>query len=141
MLDLFSEQCTVDELGVGSLRDKTSNALFRGTSVLRTRMRHVLFIPCIYQGLESWGPGHDIGYHAREMEVQLIQALAQSDDTVGVIGIDADASLSRLTSNAYWPLLVHWGLFVPAHSQSWNRLHFDDRSPGDRTLPGRTISA
>lgn len=32
VLDLFSEQGTVDELGLGSLRDTISNALFPGTS-------------------------------------------------------------------------------------------------------------
>ena len=44
VLDLFSEQGTVDELRVGSLRDTISNALFPGTSVLHTRLRYVLFI-------------------------------------------------------------------------------------------------
>ena len=44
VLDLFSEQGTVDELCVGSLRDTISNALFPGTSVLHTRLRYVLFI-------------------------------------------------------------------------------------------------
>lgn len=33
VLDLFKEQGTVDELGLGSLRDVFSNALFPGTSV------------------------------------------------------------------------------------------------------------
>lgn len=126
VLDLFSEQGTVDELGVGSLRDTISNALFPGTSVLHTRMRYVLFIPWIYQELESWGTGYDVGHHAREMEVQLIDALAQSDDTAGVIGIDARTNLARLASSAYWALLVHWGLFVPARPQSWYHRNFDE---------------
>jgi hypothetical protein len=40
VLDLFNEQGTVDELGLGSLRDMISNALFPGTSVLHTRTKH-----------------------------------------------------------------------------------------------------
>ncbi|MBL38361.1 MAG: hypothetical protein CMP07_08120 [Xanthomonadales bacterium] len=126
VLDLFNEQGTVDELGLGSLRDTLSNALFPGTSVLHTRLRYVLFIPWIYQELESWGAGYDVDRHAREMEIQLIYALAESDDTAGVIGIDAGESLSRLASNAYWALLVHWGLFVPARPQSWYHRNFDE---------------
>jgi len=126
VLDLFSEQGTVDELGVGSLRDTISNALFPGTSVLHTRLRYVLFIPWIYRDLESWGAGYDVAHHARELEVQLIDALAESDDTAGVIGIDAGANLARLASNAYWALLVHWGLFMPARPQSWYHRNFDD---------------
>lgn len=125
VLDLFNEQGTVDELGLGSLRDVISNALFPGTSVLLTRLRYALFIPWIYQELESWGPGYDIPYHAREMEIGLISALAESDDTAGVIGISAGASLSRLASSAYWAFLVHLGIFVPDRPQSWYHGNFD----------------
>src|SRR6056297_500388 len=118
VLDLFNEQGTVDELGLGSLRDTISNALFPGTSVLHTRLRYVLFIPWIYQELESWGTGYDVDRHAREMEIQLIYALAESDVTAGLIGIDAGESLSRLASNAYWALLVHLGGFSRSHERS-----------------------
>ena len=126
VLDLFNEQGTVDELGLGSLRDTISNALFPGTSVLHTRLRYVLFIPWIYRELESWGTGYDVDRHAREIEIQLIYALAESDDTAGVIGIDAGESLTRMASNAYWALLVQWGLFVPARPQSWYHRNFDE---------------
>ncbi len=135
VLDLFSEQGTVDELGVGSLRDTISNALFPGTSVLHTRLRYVLFIPWMYRELESWGPGYDVAYHGREIEIQLIYALAESDDTAGVIGIDAGESLARMASNAYWALLVHWGLFVPARPQSWYHRNFDELLARRSNLP------
>jgi len=46
VLDLFNEQGTVDELGLGSLRDVLSNALFPGTSMLHTRLRHALSTTC-----------------------------------------------------------------------------------------------
>ena len=44
VLDLFTEQGTVDELGLGTLRDALSDALFPGTSTLQTRLRYLLFI-------------------------------------------------------------------------------------------------
>ena len=47
VLDLFKEQGTVDEMGLGSLRDILSDALFPGASYIRTRLRYVLFIPWI----------------------------------------------------------------------------------------------
>ena len=37
VLDLFKEQGTVDEMGLGSLRDALSEALFPGTSTIQTR--------------------------------------------------------------------------------------------------------
>jgi len=83
VLDLFSEQGTVDELGLGSLRDTISNALFPGTSVLHTRLRYVLFIPWVYQELESWGVGYDVERHAREMEIQLISASTPANHCPG----------------------------------------------------------
>jgi hypothetical protein len=44
VLEHFNEQGSVDELGLGSLRDAISNTLFPGTSVLLTRLRYFLFI-------------------------------------------------------------------------------------------------
>ena len=39
VLDLFNEPGTVDELGLGPIRDFLSDALFPGTSVLPTRRK------------------------------------------------------------------------------------------------------
>ena len=36
MLRLFSDKDTVDDLGLGTVRDTISNALFPGTSVIQT---------------------------------------------------------------------------------------------------------
>ena len=52
VLDLFTDQGTVDELGLGTLRDVISDALFPGTSSIHTRLRYMLFVPWIYQKLE-----------------------------------------------------------------------------------------
>ena len=53
VLDLFKEQGTLDEMGLGSLRDVLSDALFPGTSSIQTRLRYVLFIPWLYRRLED----------------------------------------------------------------------------------------
>ena len=125
VLTLFNEQGTVDELGLGSLRDLLSNTLFPGLSVLHTRLRYVLFVPWIYQQVEALGLGHEPIQAGRERELQLIDTLAASDDTRGIIGIMARQSLSRLASTAYWALIAHLGIFVPEHSQGWYHAQFD----------------
>jgi hypothetical protein len=135
VLDLFKEQGTVDELGLGSLRDVFSNVLFPGTSVLHTRLRYVLFIPWIYQEIESWGGGWDVADSSRKLEVRLIDALAESDDPAGVIGIDAREKLARMASSAYWALLVRWGIFVPGRNQGWYQTHLDGLVQRQRDLP------
>jgi len=135
VLDLFNEQGTVDELGLGSLRDTISNAVFPGTSVLHTRFRYALFIPWIYQEIESWGGGYDVAHESRRLEMTLIDALAESDDPRGVIGIAARESLSRLASTSYWAMLTHWGIFVPGRSQGWYHTHFDRLLRRQHDLP------
>ena len=44
-LDLFKEVGTVDELGLGTIRDRLSDALFPRTSSIQTRLRYYLFVP------------------------------------------------------------------------------------------------
>ncbi|MFU8877520.1 MAG: DUF6361 family protein, partial [Wenzhouxiangellaceae bacterium] len=108
---------------------------FPGTSVLHTRMRYVLFIPWIYREIESWGGGYDVAREARRLEMTLIDALAESDDPHGVIGIAARESLSRTASNSYWAMLTHWGVFVPGRSQGWYHTHFDSLLRRQHDLP------
>jgi len=125
ILDLFKEQGTVDELGLGSLRDALSDALFPGTSVLHTRLRYVLFIPWIYKRLEQTGSGGDVARTARAKEVELIFHLADQGND-GVIGIQARESLARLPSSVYWAALSRWGIFTQRQSLSWYHTHFDE---------------
>jgi hypothetical protein len=56
VVELFRERDTVDELGVGVVRDTFSDLLFPGTSTLHSRGRYLLFIPGIYQAIER-SPG------------------------------------------------------------------------------------
>jgi hypothetical protein len=51
-IDLFREHDTVDELGVGSVRDTFGDLFFPGTSTIMTRARYFLIVPWIYQLLE-----------------------------------------------------------------------------------------
>lgn len=125
ILDLFKEQGTVDELGLGSLRDALSDGLFPGTSVLHTRLRYLLFIPWIYRRLEQSGRSGDITKSAREREIELISCLAEHESD-GVIGIQARGSLARLPSSVYWAALSRWGIFTPRHSLGWYHTHFDE---------------
>ena len=133
VLDLFKEQGTVDEMGLGSLRDILSDALFPGTSYIQTRLRYVLFIPWMYQRLESRkvGPA-DVARQARQAETALIGALADSEDE-GVIGVRARDSLARLPSSVYWSALVRWGIFQHPQSQSWYHTSFARLADGHDT--------
>lgn len=132
VLDLFNEQGTIDEMGLGTLRDALSDALFPGTSSIQTRLRYMLFIPWIYQRLEKKaGQLTDVATVARKEEIGLIQPLKDSGEVQGVIGAVAGARLSRLPSHAYWAGLVRWGIFQHPRSQSWYHRYFADLARRD----------
>ena len=125
VLDLFKEQGTVDEMGLGTLRDTFSDALFPGTSTIQTRLRYVLFVPWIYQRLEQPGKtAKDVAAGSRKAELELIRPLQKSNDADGTIGVRAGESLARLPSSVYWTALVRWRIFQHEQSQGWYHAHF-----------------
>src|SRR3954454_12654889 len=95
MLRLFSDKETVDDLGLGTIRDAISNELFPGTSVVQTRARYYLFIPWIYAEAQRRWPSNLLA-KAGDMERKLIFALLNGGEGDGVIGREAQAKLKTL---------------------------------------------
>lgn len=123
VLDLFREQDTRDELGIGTVRDALADLLFPGTSTIQTRARYFLFIPWIYLDLEQRRVSSDkIPVRARSEETKLIESLAQSEDRNGIIGVEARDKLKRLPSNVYWQGLRRWGVrLYPGSQEQYHR--------------------
>lgn len=118
VIDLFRQQETRDELGIGNIRDAFAELMFPGTSTIQTRARYFLFVPWIYLNLERQRiPSDKIQDRARSEEILLIKALAKSGDEQGIIGIQAGARLKRLPSNVYWHGLRRWGICKFSGSQ------------------------
>lgn len=111
VVDLFKEEGTVDELGVGSIRDAFADALFPGTSVLQTRLRYVLFIPWLMQQATHGNrSATEMSARFRELELQLIYALGEGGEKLGVIGNTARAKLKRMPSSMYWAAMGTWNI-------------------------------
>ena len=109
-LALLNEPETVDELGVGQIRDVFSDALHPGTSTLWRRARYMLFVPWIYRELEREGTGKTSGTDsARRRQVRLIRALKDGGDTEGLIGARTDEPL-RMPDELLWNGLRTWGI-------------------------------
>lgn len=53
VLDLLSESGTVDELGVGIIRDALADLIFPGFSTIQTRAKYFLLIPYIIHDFEK----------------------------------------------------------------------------------------
>ena len=113
VIDSFREKETVDELGLGTIRDAFADLFFPGTSTIQTRARYFLFIPWIYLRLENKEVSSaEIARMARRDEIALINELAQSEPAfgAGVIGIVARERVKRLPSSVYWYGLAAWGI-------------------------------
>jgi hypothetical protein len=136
VVELFREQGTLDDLGLGSVRDAFANLLFPGTSVLHTRARYLLFIPWIYLRLERQGvTSSEIATRARRDEVRLIDALLTGGETRGVIGERARADLKLLPSTAYWSGLRVLGFRLFPGTQEQYHRSFDSHRQLLRSAP------
>lgn len=111
LLDQLREHDTVDELGLGAIRDAFAERLFPGTSTIQTRARYFLIVPWIYKRLEAKGTSSaEIALKAKAEEVKVIKSLRPLGLNQGVIGIDAGERLKRFPSSVYWYGLGSWGI-------------------------------
>ncbi len=111
LLRSLEEPGTLDELGLGTVRDAFSAMLSPGTSTIQTRLRYFIFLPWIFSRLERQrvAPA-DFARRLREDEAQLIDCLRHLGPDNGVIGYTAGRDLKRMPSEAYWGGLGSWGL-------------------------------
>lgn len=135
VVDLFKEEGTVDELGIGSIRDALADSLFPGTSVLHTRLRYVLFIPWLMQRAAHKPTPSEMSTEFRALEYRLINSLLAGGERLGVIGNTARANLKRMPSGMYWSALGAWeirqGDFSP---EGYFRRQHDYRQLANRTV-------
>lgn len=110
-IKLFEERGTVDELGIGTVRDAISDTLFPGTSVLQPRARYFLIVPWVYLYLEGKKtPSAEVAAKARRIELDLIERILESDDNARAIGRSARQGLKILPSTMFWGGLGKWGI-------------------------------
>lgn len=111
LIALFSEKGTLDELGLGQIRDVFSNGLFPGTSTIQTRARYFLLVPWAYQSAARHGrEGATLRQHADHLQRMLIATLATGPDRLGLIGAQSGVRVKTLPSTIYWNGLLVWGI-------------------------------
>ena len=111
LLRSLDEPGTLDELGLGTVRDAFSTMLSPGTSTIQTRLRYFIFLPWIFGHLEYQRvPPVEFSRRLREDESRLIDRLRHLGPRQGVIGYTAGRDLKRMPSEAYWGGLGSWGL-------------------------------
>lgn len=109
LVRMFQDQGSVDELGIGSIRDAFSNSFFPGTSVLHTRARYLLFVPWLVADVVRRGYGRERAQQElRSLEVRVIKSLLAGGEDSGVIGNRAQERLKTMPSQLYWPALQRY---------------------------------
>ena len=119
LVSALNEPGTLDELGIGTIRDTIADTLFPGTSTIQTRARYLLFIPWILKIIEEGSPR---GTEDRAKRLQLCYALEINHGTreTGVIGREAKSALQRWPLSIYWLGLARWGICCyPGSLQSY----------------------
>ena len=111
LVSALNEPGTLDELGIGTIRDTIADTLFPGTSTIQTRARYFLFIPWILQMVEGGSP-RGAAARARRLQMQLRDALvsAHGPNEPGVIGREAGEVLQRWPLDIYWLGMARWGI-------------------------------
>lgn len=110
LVSALNEPGTLDELGIGSIRDTIADVLFPGTSTIQTRARYFLFIPWILQMVEASSTRRP-DERTRQLQLQLCDALDKTHGpNAGVIGREAGAALQRWPLSIYWLGLARWGI-------------------------------
>lgn len=146
IIDLFKDQGTVDEIGIGTIRDTIADVLFPYTSVLQTRTKYALFIPWIIRDVASMGlPVEAAGTELRKREVALIESLLLGYEGnsagQGIIGSQARSRVKRLPSAAYWRALggwdlVTWGTSIDGHFRRARALRATNHQTATTEDPG-----
>ena len=111
LLRSLQEPATLDVLGLGSVTHAFSEMLHPGTSYIHTRLRYFMFLPWIFQRLETERVApSDFFRRLRHDEALLIDRLRHLGPGKGVIGYRAGRNLKRMPSDIYWGGLWDWGL-------------------------------
>ena len=118
VLDLLSQDGTLDELGIAPIRDGFSNLFFPGTSTIQTRAKYFFIVPYALKELElnnETNP-NKILKALDEMERQCGELfLEQNSNEDGVIGkrsLQSSKWVKRSPADIYWAGLRKYGIFT-----------------------------
>lgn len=111
-VDQFRDESTVDDLGVGAIRDAFSDVLFPGTSTLHTRLRYVFFVPWLMQEASKRETVGEMVMRFHDLERDFIGAMERGTEAgeTGIIGRRAGKDLQRAPSVLYGGALAQWGI-------------------------------
>jgi hypothetical protein len=140
---LGQDEGTLDELGLGIMRDAFSALFFPGTSTLMNNARYLIFVPTIFRHIEDRGlAGAEAESLWIAMESQLSRKLPPGEGTFGSRAIDH--MIDRWPGEVYWRALINLGILLQDQSQAFyfdglRDFHRKTLEAGQRTDDGTSL--
>lgn len=116
VLSMLSEPGTLDELGIGQIRDAYADILFPGISTIQTRAKYFITIPRIVRDYQAFPSRKRQGLQsylkAQENEVARVLASVHGENEIGIIGRTRinSGGVDRRPSVIYWNGLRTFGI-------------------------------
>lgn len=117
VLDLLSENSTLDELGIATIRDGFSDLFFPGTSTVQTRAKYFFIVTYALRDLERSGEtdANDFLEILNAIERECAERFIENNPgETGVIGSRSLASghwVKRTPADIYWSGLRQYNIF------------------------------
>jgi len=116
VINLLAEKETLDELGIGPIRDGFANIFFPGTSTIQTRAKYFLIVPYALSDLErtNISDPQKLAEEMDKLEMLCGEILLKTSDE-GVIGarnLKAGRWVKRTPADIYWSGLRTYGIFT-----------------------------
>lgn len=120
IVKLFSDTGTLDDLGIGQVRDALGDLLFPGTSTVHARARYFLLVPWAFQKAAAKHIGTSVRTKANLIERSTIETLRNPVPEAGMIGAQAGKAIQTLPSSLYWAALGRYGILADPKALTWN---------------------
>ena len=114
VIHLLDEPGTVDELGIGAVRDAFADFFFPGTSTVQKRAKYFLIVPYILMeaGIGKYGSDFNSILRKIDDEERSCRDILIRTSTDGVIGsLVPNSWVLRTPSNIYWNGIKRLGIF------------------------------
>ena len=119
VLSQLQEKGTLDELGIGRLRDAFADLLFPGFSTIQTRGKYLIIVPRLIRSYLALKPTErkrqSLSDYLKKQEDEVAKLLVKrhlEDGETGIIGstMVENGGVARRPSSVYWGALRQWGI-------------------------------
>jgi len=118
VLELLSQDGTLDELGIAPVRDDFSNLFFPGTSTIQTRAKYFFLVPYALKELElseETNPNkilRELNEVERECGEILLEQNKNENGIIGKRSLQNGKWVKRTPADIYWAGLRKYGIFT-----------------------------